>query len=590
MVNTRSHLPPASSSAHVPHPVENQPAPHEESSGVPAPLSAVITTKTFEELRQLLSQRNSHPSPGQAEHGGFMADARARPPNLANGGVGTSGIHNMASGSRLVAMDFGEIARIIQEGITASLQRNAQGPTGFTPNTPFTPEILLYSLPDRFKYPRIKEYDGTTDPINHLNVYTDVMNLQVAPDQVMYLADKFSAFFASSKRIRKTAASLMQLRLGPTETLRGFMTRFNKERLQIPDLHITVAISALTYVVRCEAFKMSLSKNPPQTVTKLLTRAEKYINMEETLNPRRPGPSHEKTENKRQHDPVPRHEFPWDKRRNEALSAPLTRLNTSKAIILMEVKDMKELKWPSKMKSPPNTRDRSKGFLKNYIGPDKRPRNDRDNRKEPGAGSSSQPTVETINIIVGGIASDGDRSSGQKQYARQHAHTPRESSDEVRDITFGARDLEGISYPHDDALVVSAVVANFEVRRILVDNGSAANILSQEAFTKMGISPKQLKAVKTPLQGFGGGIIIPEGIVELPLTLGVGSTQVTEITPFQVVNTPMAYNIILGRPLLNKIQAVVSTFHLAMKFPTGHGIGVVRGDQMVARQCYVTSI
>ncbi|XP_022864595.1 uncharacterized protein LOC111384541 [Olea europaea var. sylvestris] len=387
------------------------------------------------------------------------------------------------------------------------------------------------------------------------------------------LADKFSSFFASSKRIKKTAASLMQLRQGPTETLRGFMTRFNKERLQIPDLHITAAVSALTYAVRYEAFKISLSKTPPQIVTDLLTRAEKYINMKETLNPMRPGPSHEKIENKRQHDPVSRHEVPLDKRRNEVPSAPLTRLNTSKTNILMEVRDMKELKWPSRMKSPLDTRDRSKycefhrdhghtiedchalqreiealikkGFLKNYIGHDKRPRNDRDNRKEPGVGSSAQPTAGTISIIVGGIASGGDTSSGRKQYARQHAHTPRESRDEVKDITFGARDLEGISYPHDDALVVSAVVANFEVRRIL---------------------------------GFGGGVIIPEGIVELPLTLGSGNTQVTEITPFQVVNTPMAYNIILGRPLLNKIQAIVSTFHLAMKFPTGHGIGVVRGN------------
>ncbi|XP_022894052.1 uncharacterized protein LOC111408537 [Olea europaea var. sylvestris] len=426
MVNTRSGLPPASSSAPIPHPAEDQPAPHEESSGVPIPPPVVITIEAFEELRQqvamltqLLSQRNSHPSPAHVEHGGFMADAQARPPNLANGGVRTS---------------------------------------GFIPNTPFTPEILTYPLPDRFKYPRIKEYDGTTDPINHLNVYTDVMNLQVAPDQVMCkafpqtltnaardwfltlepnsiasfsdLADKFSAFFASSKRIRKIAASLMQLRQGPTETLRGFMTRFNKERLQILDLHITAAVSVLTYAVRCEAFKMSLSKTPPQIVIELLTRAEKYINMDETLNPRRPNPFHEKTENKRKHDPISRHEFPRDKRRNEAPSAPLTRLNTSKANILMEVKDMKELKWPSRMKSPPDTRDRSKycefhrdhghttkdchalqqeieglikrRFLKNYIGHDKRPRNDRDNRKEPGAGSSANPLLEPL-ILSSGV-------------------------------------------------------------------------------------------------------------------------------------------------------------------------------------------
>ncbi|XP_022892021.1 uncharacterized protein LOC111406891 [Olea europaea var. sylvestris] len=172
----------------------------------------------------------------------------------------------------------------------------------------------------------------------------------------------------------------------------------------------------------------------------------------------------------------------------------------------MEIKDMKELKWPSRMKSSPDTRDRSKyyefhrdyghtnedcqalqreieafikrGLLRNYIDHDKGLKNERDNQKEPGAGSSAQPTTGTINIIIGGIASGGDTNSGRKQYACQHAHTPRESHDEVKEITFGARDLKGVSYAHDDALVVSAIVANFQVKRILIDNGSATNILS----------------------------------------------------------------------------------------------------------------
>ncbi|XP_022868321.1 uncharacterized protein LOC111387923 [Olea europaea var. sylvestris] len=249
-------------------------------------------------------------------------------------------------------MESGELARIIQEEITAGLLQGNKGTTRFTPNTLFTPEILIFPLPDRFKYPRIKEYDGTTDPINHPNVYTDVMNLQIAPDQ-------FSAFFASSKRIRKTAAFLMQLRQGQNETLRDFMTRFNKERLQIPDLHITAAVSALTYAIKCEAFKMSLSKTLSKTVTELLTRAEKYINMEETLNPRKVGPPHDRVEHKRQHDPNPREEH-RKKQRQEVPPTPFTSLNTSKTNILMEIKDMKELKWPVRMRSPPESRDMNK--------------------------------------------------------------------------------------------------------------------------------------------------------------------------------------------------------------------------------------
>ncbi|XP_022851528.1 uncharacterized protein LOC111373252 [Olea europaea var. sylvestris] len=158
------------------------------------------------------------------------------------------------------------------------------------------------------------------------------------------------------------------------------------------------------------------------------------------------------------------------------------------------------------------------------------------------------------------------------------------------DLTSRSRDLEGISFPHDDALVISAIIANFEVKRILVDNGSAANVLSHEALVQMGISVEQLKPVKTPLQGFGGGVITPEGIVELLMTLGSKGRQVTHIVTFEVVRTSMAYNAILGRPLLNKIRAIISTFHMAMKFPTYSGVGVIRGSQTMARQCYVTSV
>ncbi|GAV77677.1 hypothetical protein CFOL_v3_21148 [Cephalotus follicularis] len=65
-------------------------------------------------------------------------------------------------------------------------------------------------------------------------------------------------------------------------------------------------------------------------------------------------------------------------------------------------------------------------------------------------------------------------------------------------------------------------------------------------------------------------------------------TQV-EMT-FLVVDTPSPYNVIIGRPGLNLIEAIVSTRHLLMKFPTRFGVGEVRGDQQVARQCYKTVI
>ncbi|XP_022854630.1 uncharacterized protein LOC111375941 [Olea europaea var. sylvestris] len=333
------------------------------------------------------------------------------------------------------------------------------------------------------------------------------------------LADKFSAFFASNKRIRKTAESLMQMCQGPNKTLRSFMTKFNKEKFQIPDLYITAVVSALTYVIKCEAFKMSLSKTPPKSVTKLLTRTEKYINMEETMAPKREVSSSGKSDQKRSYESSLKQDVPRVKPRQDPSSTSFTNLNTSRSNILMEIKDSKELKWPPRLRSPPNTRDKSKycnfhrdhghttedcfslkrdieafikkGFLGSYVSNDQRPRNNPNRDKGPkGRENKQSPAISKSNL------------------------------GSTEDITFETGDMEGISFPHDDTLVISAIITNFEVKRILVDNESAANVLSHEAFVQMGISSEQFKPVKTPLQGFGSGVITPEGIIGLPLTLG----------------------------------------------------------------------
>ncbi|GAV72338.1 hypothetical protein CFOL_v3_15826, partial [Cephalotus follicularis] len=59
---------------------------------------------------------------------------------------------------------------------------------------------------------------------------------------------------------------------------------------------------------------------------------------------------------------------------------------------------------------------------------------------------------------------------------------------------------------------------------------------------------------------------------------------------FLVVDTPSPYNVIVGRPGLNLLEAIVSTRHLVVKFPTRFGVGEIRGDQQAAKQCYKTVI
>ncbi|XP_057950900.1 uncharacterized protein LOC131145724 [Malania oleifera] len=157
-------------------------------------------------------------------------------------------------------------------------------------------------------------------------------------------------------------------------------------------------------------------------------------------------------------------------------------------------------------------------------------------------------------------------------------------------ITFDSGDEEGVQQPHDDALVLSLLVANYMVRRVLVDNGSSANIMFWSVLVEMKIGKERLKPVSTPLVGFGGDTVHPLGTITLPVTIGTTPQQVTTLTEFLVVDRPSVYNVILGRPFLNTVRAVTSTYHLKVKFPTPQGIGYAKGDQAAARSCYVMAL
>ena len=93
-----------------------------------------------------------------------------------------------------------------------------------------------------------------------------------------------------------------------------------------------------------------------------------------------------------------------------------------------------------------------------------------------------------------------------------------------------------------------------------------------------------------PLVGFKGDRVCLIGIITLPITVGTYPKTVSKTIDFLVVSCPSAYNAIIGRLTLNRLWAVTSTYHLLIKFPTEHGIGEVRGDQIAARECYLASL
>ena len=106
----------------------------------------------------------------------------------------------------------------------------------------------------------------------------------------------------------------------------------------------------------------------------------------------------------------------------------------------------------------------------------------------------------------------------------------------------------------------------------------------------MGIGRERLEPVNTHLRGFSGEKVLPLGSIQLMLTLGEPLFQATTTARFLIVDAPSSYNMLLDRPSLNAIKAIPSAYHMMIKFPTVTGVGMVRGDQRVARECYLASM
>ncbi|KAK1426835.1 hypothetical protein QVD17_15515 [Tagetes erecta] len=135
---------------------------------------------------------------------------------------------------------------------------------------------------------------------------------------------------------------------------------------------------------------------------------------------------------------------------------------------------------------------------------------------------------------------------------------------------------------HDGPIIVSAVMAGHQVRRIYVDNGSALEIMYYQCFQQLDEEIQQLLLpVNAPLQSFSGEMVRPVGQLTLMVTMGYGQLVRTLPMTFLVVKACSVHNIILGRSGIRALGAVASTVHGAIKFPTPKGLVTLMTESMV---------
>ncbi|XP_030923268.1 uncharacterized protein LOC115950159 [Quercus lobata] len=178
-------------------------------------------------------------------------------------------------------------------------------------DSPFTASVNCFPLPHKFRMPYIDSYDRVKYPLDHLETFKILMHFQGIADEIMckafpttlkgavriwfnrlmpssintfkQLSAQFTSYFIERHRYKKSTACLMNIKQQEDETLRSYITRFNKEALSIDEADDKILVTTFTNGLRKGKFLFSLYKNDPKTMSKVLYRATKYMNAEDAL-------------------------------------------------------------------------------------------------------------------------------------------------------------------------------------------------------------------------------------------------------------------------------------------------------------------
>ena len=262
----------------------------------------------------------------------------------------------------------------------------------------FTTSINGHPLPLKFKMPSLDSYDGTRDPFDHIVTFKTTMHPQGVPDKIMCKAflttlkgpmqvrfnkippntvssfEKLSNLFVNNfiggQRYKCSSSSLLTTEQGENESLRSFITHFNREALTVDEMDNKLLLATFHNGVNIDLFIHKLYEKEPQIMAELVHSAQNFMNAEDVIIAKKRKGAERMEANLTHHSeqgPRPkkgrtRKKKDWDNKKagSSARSQQYTPLNMSLEQVLMQIKDDPSLKWLEKMKGDPNKRNRNK--------------------------------------------------------------------------------------------------------------------------------------------------------------------------------------------------------------------------------------
>ncbi|XP_057443773.1 uncharacterized protein LOC130735921 [Lotus japonicus] len=175
-----------------------------------------------------------------------------------------------------------------------------------------------------------------------------------------------------------------------------------------------------------------------------------------------------------------------------------------------------------------------------------------------------EPLVGTINTITSGFGGGGNTVSARRRHVRAVTSVQEYEtrfSFHHPDLIISSADFEGIKTHKDDPVVVMARINSFNVRRVLLEQGSSADIIYRDAFDQLGLSDKDLMPCTGTLVGFSGEQVWVRGYLDLDTVFGFDENVKLLRVRFLVLQVVASYNVIIEWNTLNHLCAVISTAH-----------------------------